>query len=301
MISIKNISIKNFRNYKSTNIDLSSQNGVFFIYGDNGAGKTTLINAVNWCLYGDIVFHGVGQALEVRPNWANDDEVTKVRLIIHDDDRKYQFIRTAVGFDNAGVLEAREIDENGNAGAGSLPPYEVDAIIKRILPENIKNLFFLSENFSNEILGHKSTNSLKNNVYKVSELDTINAAIRHLDLTEQYYTKTINKATKDSDKIQQLSERIEFDKRKITENVDAVTHAKNKIAEHEESLSKLKNILENSKQARELIEQRDFFLDQIKDVESELAVDEADITDCIARLKRAWFQGNAPASQMEEI
>lgn len=282
MIFIKNISIRNFRNYKSTDVDLNEETGVFFVYGDNGAGKSTLLNAVNWCLYGDIVFHGVEQTPEVKPNWANDDDVTKVRLIIRDNDKKYQFIRTASGFDNTGTLDAREIDNNGNA-ASSLPPYEAEGVIRRILPENTKNLFFLSENFSNEILGHKSTNSLKNNVYNVSELDTIVSAIRHLEATEDYYSKTIDKAIKDSDKIVELSNTIERARKMIAENEDAVEKAKNKIAEYEDSLSRLKKILENSKQASELIEQRDFYLDQIKETESDLANDEADITECMQR------------------
>ena len=46
MISIKNIILNNFRNYKNAEVNLSQDNGVFFIYGDNGAGKSTLMNAI---------------------------------------------------------------------------------------------------------------------------------------------------------------------------------------------------------------------------------------------------------------
>ena len=220
MISIKNIILNSFRNYKNAEVNLSQDNGVFFVYGDNGAGKSTILNAINWCLYGDIVFHGVEFTPEVKPNWANDGDTTEVKLIIQNDDNTYQFRRTTSGFDNVGVLEAREISDTGNAGR-SLPEYEVNSIIKQVLPENIKNLFFLSENFSNEILGHKSANSLKSNVYKVSELDTITSAIEHLDLTESYYAKTISKATKDYEKITSLVGIIEHDKKMVDENEKA--------------------------------------------------------------------------------
>ena len=280
MISIKNIILNNFRNYKNAEVNLSQDNGVFFIYGDNGAGKSTILNAINWCLYGDIVFHGVEFTPEVKPNWANEGDTTEVKLIIQNDDNTYQFRRTVSGFDNVGVLEAREISDTGNAGR-SLPEYEVNSIIKQVLPENIKNLFFLSENFSNEILGHKSTNSLKSNVHKVSELDTITSAIEHLDLTESYYAKTISKATKDYEKITSLASIIEHDKKMVDENEKGIELAKTKIAEHEEALNKLKEALVNSKQTRELVQQRDFWKSQLNDVEDNLAKDDASITECM--------------------
>jgi len=256
--------------------------GVFFIYGDNGAGKTTLLNAINWCLYGDIIFHGVEQALEVKPNWADENDVTKVRLIIHDDDKKYQLSRVASCYDNKGILDAREIDEKGNVG-NSLSEIASDAIVVRILPMNIRNLFFLSENFSNEILGHKSTNSLKNNIYRVSELETIENAIAHLAETESKLAADHTKALKDSDKIEKLTETIDRARVMIKENEAAVEKAKNKIAEHEDSLTKLRNILDNSQHTRELQKQRDDYEAAISTTDNELASCEADITECMQK------------------
>lgn len=278
MISIKSVILNNFRNYKDAEVNFPQENGVIFIYGNNGAGKSTLMNAINWCLYGDIVFHGVEPNPDVRPNWAGENDTTEVKLILQNEDNTYQFRRTASGHDNIGVLEAKEISETGNAGR-SLPEYEINSIIKQILPENIKNLFFLSETFSNEILGHKSINSLKSNIYKVSELDTINAAIDHLDLTESYYTKSINKATKDYEKIQSLAEIIEHDKKMVVENEKGIELAKNKIAEHEHEIEKLKEALSNSKQTRELMKQQEFWKNQLDDIEDALAKDDGEITE----------------------
>lgn len=279
MISIKSVSLKNFRNYKDAEVILKDNTGVFFIFGDNGGGKTTLLNAINWCLYGDIVFHGVNPTPIVKPSWASDDDVTEVSMIICDDDKRYSFRRTTSGFNNDGVLTAREINDSNNST--ELPNFERDAIIKRLLPENIKNLFFLSENFSNEILGQKSTNSLKTNIYKVSELDTIENAIRHLNLTQDYYVKNISKATKDYDKIQKLNDDIVFARKGIAKNEEDIQHATDKITEHKASLSKLEEILNNSKQIRELVEQRDFLKGELSDIDDALEHDKGDIVDCL--------------------
>ena len=50
-ISIKRITIENFRNYVSKT-EFFLENGLNTFVGDNGAGKTTLLSAITWCLFG---------------------------------------------------------------------------------------------------------------------------------------------------------------------------------------------------------------------------------------------------------
>ncbi|WP_294359042.1 AAA family ATPase [uncultured Clostridium sp.] len=53
MISIKSIEIKNFRVYKNEKIDFQN-NQLILLTGSNGYGKTSLIDAIEWCITGDI-------------------------------------------------------------------------------------------------------------------------------------------------------------------------------------------------------------------------------------------------------
>ena len=274
--------MENFRNYPNAEIHLDENSGVLFIFGGNGSGKTTLLNAINWCLYGNIIFQGVDQTKVVRPNWAQEGDETTVSMIIQEDDRRYVLRRSTNGlFDDVGTLTAREISGSGNSS--DLSNYERDSIVTRLLPENIKNLFFLSENFSNEILGHKSTNSLKANIYRVSELDTIESAITHLGLARSDYLKNISKATKNYDKIQRLNDDIDYANRMIKENKVEIEKANEKIAEHKTAIQKLEKILKNSKETQELKKDEEFIKDQLKDVDEGIEKDEADIVDCLQK------------------
>ena len=52
---LKNIKIKNFRQYQNEEIQISGtddKKNFTIIQGMNGSGKSNLLNAITWCLYG---------------------------------------------------------------------------------------------------------------------------------------------------------------------------------------------------------------------------------------------------------
>lgn len=279
MIAIRSITLSNFRNYKNATVDFERNNGVIFIYGDNGAGKSTILNAINWCLYGDIGFHSITMSNSPKPKWGDENTVTEVNAVISVDDEKYSFKRTASGSNDYGVLTARLLEEDGNSK--EVTPYQIEAIIKKILPENIKNLFFLSENFSTDIFSHSSAHSLKNNIYKISELDTVKKAITHLDLTESDYIKNIDKSSKDYDRIQEYQSDIEHDRALIKENEESINKAEDKIAQHRDALNKLKEKLSSIKQTQQLFRRRDLLRADLNDIDDSILNAKLDINDSV--------------------
>lgn len=283
MISIRSITMKNFRGHKDTSIEISDGEGVFFISGNNGGGKTTLINAINWCLFGDIAFNTIydGTDTGIRTKGIDNSEPVEVRVVLEGLGHKYQLKRVATDYDERGKLSTLEID-SGNSR--ELSDNEAEALIKKILPKNIRGLFFLNgDNFSTEIFNRNSTNGLKSNIYKVSELDTISNAIRHLGLAENLYLKSIDKTTRDYNKIQELTESKEFSTKKIEEIEDDIKHANDKIREHEQELEDFDKLLASVAEIQDIIKDRDRLQDDLKDAESRLANDEADITECIQK------------------
>ncbi len=54
MIKIKEIKLKNFRAYKEESIISIGKEKLILLTGENGYGKTSLIDAIEWCITGDI-------------------------------------------------------------------------------------------------------------------------------------------------------------------------------------------------------------------------------------------------------
>lgn len=60
-MKFERVSIKNFRQHREIEIDLSSQQADFVVIkGQNGAGKTNFLNAITWALYGELDEASVG-------------------------------------------------------------------------------------------------------------------------------------------------------------------------------------------------------------------------------------------------
>jgi DNA repair protein SbcC/Rad50 len=54
MIKIREIKLRNFRAYKEENIISIGEEQLILLTGENGYGKTSLIDAIEWCITGDI-------------------------------------------------------------------------------------------------------------------------------------------------------------------------------------------------------------------------------------------------------
>ena len=134
MISIRSISMKNFRGHKDTAVEISGDEGVYFISGDNGHGKTTLINAINWCLFGDIAFNTIydGADTGIRTKGIDNSEQVEVRVVLDGLGHKYQLRRIATDYDEHGKLSILEIDAGNSRELDSV---ETEALIKKILPK----------------------------------------------------------------------------------------------------------------------------------------------------------------------
>lgn len=281
MISLTNVHLKNFRGHKDTDINFVPQNGMFFIFGDNGNGKTTIMNAINWCLFGDIVFQTIynDDKPSIRSLGLPSEKSVEVSIQIVYEKRKYQFRRVAKDFDERGTLSAIEIIDNNSS---VLSPDDIKPLIHQIIPENIRDLFFLNgDNFSTEIFSKTGINNLKNNIYKVSELDTINNAIRHLGLTENRYLKNISRATADYDKIQDLTKIKEADEKAKENLAKDIELANTKIKEHEDELEDFKKLLRDTEHTREIIEEKTRLEKEKDGIEGEIFSSTQDISECI--------------------
>ena len=165
-MKINSISLKNFRNYSQSKIELSPRINLFL--GNNGHGKTSLLEAVWICINGKSyrtsksknVVNFSSKSAEIEIRTTNNDSVNEIKLII--DENKKKFLVNDKKIKNrlelkkvlATVLIDREFKENLEK---SFRPRRIilDTILSNISLTFSKKLQLYSEEIKrkNEILG----------------------------------------------------------------------------------------------------------------------------------------------------
>ena len=254
MISFDRVHIDNFRTYKKVDIEFSSPTGVILMSGDNGSGKSTLLNAICWCLYADTPFYAIEDSPEIINKFAGGDEHVKVELSTTIDANRYIFTREAEKGSRGGILNVN-YEENGNWR--TLQGASVDDAVKRLLPKDLRHLFFFNGEQIKEIFKPGNHEGLKTSVHKVSEIDLIEKAKQHLARVEDNYLREIAKSNKNAKAIGDLQSRIEKRKHNIQNAEKAIELLNEKVALREDTLAKLDKQIESTASAREMLREKE--------------------------------------------
>ena len=100
-VTITEIELKNFRQYKNTTISFSKNNesNLHVLKAKNGTGKTTFINSITWCLYGEEKYiNNADKALNlpnektIKNTEENGFVEVSVRITLNDDDSKKSIV-----------------------------------------------------------------------------------------------------------------------------------------------------------------------------------------------------------------
>ena len=268
MISFKRISIKNFRAYEDVTIDFLASTGIFLISGGNGAGKSTFLNAINWCLYGDTPFYTTENIREVANNHASDDSIVSVEIFADIRGRHYRFQRSTRRGSYGGVLSVAT-EDNGNWT--TLEGVAGQDAVRRILPKDLRHLFFFNGERLKDIFSKTSNeHDLKSSIYKVSEINIIDNAIRHLSDVESQYLKQITKKNRNSDKIDKLREDKEEVESRIEGHTDVINEQLEKRKDLNRKIAELDKLIKDTAESRYILEKRDDIQERVKDLKFDL-------------------------------
>lgn len=100
-VTITEIELKNYRQYKNTTISFSKNNesNLHVLKAKNGTGKTTFINSITWCLYGEEKYiNNADKALNlpnektIKNTEENGFVEVSVRITLNDDDSKKSIV-----------------------------------------------------------------------------------------------------------------------------------------------------------------------------------------------------------------
>lgn len=273
MISFDRIRIENFRAYQDVDIQFTSQNGVILMSGDNGTGKSTLLNAICWCLYADTPFYAIQDSQEIVNKFAPQDAHVKVELTTTIDGNKYVFTRKAEHGARGGILH---VQYENNGDWDKLEGASVEDAVKRLLPKDLRHLFFFNGEQIKEIFKPGNHEGLKTSVHKVSEIDLIEKAKLHLSKVEDNYLREITKSNKNAKAIENLQTRIEKRKHEIQNAEKTIEVFNDKIAIREDTLAKLDKEIETTASAREMLRQKEILEADLKRAEEIIENCEAD-------------------------
>jgi len=184
-MKITRIRTSNFRQHKDTDIDLSSDQADFVVIkGTMGAGKTNLLNAVTWCIYGEVDdIKNKGTQLLSDPVLVGmsegDYEDVEVLVEIDLESKVTAFIKRKLTFKKTGQLahafgepeltvQVMRSIENG---------YEVEpnaqTWIERNLPSRFKPYFLFDGEKLAGFFKESDAPRIKSAIQEVAQIDTL--------------------------------------------------------------------------------------------------------------------------------
>ena len=256
MIKFNQLRIKHFRQLLDVVLDFDYDTGIYVVTGGNGTGKSTFLNAINWCLYGDTPFYSTVKYIEVANEEDPEGAETCVELFASIDDYEYRFFRrTQKGQSPTGALTVQCLNPD-NGDWETLSTASGNDAVRRLVPKEIRQLFFfngeqLKDNYSGANTGEGS--SLKDNIYKISEIEIIDNGIKHLSRLEKSYMSTIAKKMKNAQEIEDIKEDIDQYESAIKGCDEIIAQYKGEIDEATAKINALNDLISNTADARRLL------------------------------------------------
>lgn len=268
MIAFHHVCIKQFRAYEDVSVSFDADTGVILMHGDNGSGKSTLLNAINWCMYGDTPFYTTTKVTAVLNRHAPEGASAEVEIIASIGDRKYRFYRkTNSDVAYGGILE---VSYETNGDWTILDGASGGDAVRRILPKDIRHLFFFNGERLKDIFTQNSEHDLKSSVYKVAELNVIDNAIRHLKSVEVNYLKEITNKSKNSEKLAKLKEARDTIQSALNGHDEVLEEYRKEKSKFKSQIAELDKIIKDTAMARQYLAERDTTKERISEIDGRL-------------------------------
>lgn len=242
MQKINRIVLKNYRQYKDVNISFKDPKGIYLFVARNGTGKSNFLNAICWCLYEVEPFKTskdnyaiLNESVSVKTPYAT----VEVTIEVENEDKTLIISRTWVDTQNSKLTIK---SKSGNDWIIEPDPH---VIIEKFLPNDLMNFFFFDGEAPQNLFTDNYSEKLKNNVWKVSNVELLDTGIDHL---EKLNRDVISRISKDNPDIEALNERL----KELTTQIES---NKKQTKEHEEEISKASINLKKHTEKAGLIKQ----------------------------------------------
>jgi len=257
-MKLKSVEILNFRSFMGDffiNFSTQEDKKITAFIGENGGGKTNLLNAIFWCLTGDVT-----QGLDMPNMLVNNEAKTTeksfggnadayVEVAFENNGKNYKARRT-LNKPNYPPFEIDEIDKNGNSRKLANP----GLLIEGIIPKALSNWFFYDvEAIQNMTLD--GSDDFKSALRKTFNFDLLEKTIADLSLCHSKKTKEIKSLTKPQE-LKDLEEAIDNINRTMPTNEAKLKEATQHRRDWDSKLNLINIELAKSDKAKELQSRR---------------------------------------------
>lgn len=278
-MKFERITLENFRQYfgrQRLEFARDKQRKVTVVHGINGTGKTSLFLAINWCLYGSEYVNNVGELISKeaisRINTSDFVDMSVELSFLHEGERYIvKRMRRGMKMIDGGV-QPDPIDDftmiRMHGDGQSEPVKNPIGTINAILPANVRTYYLFDGEKIDDFAKPESAKQVKEAVYLVFKLETLERAHRHLETSAADFRKELKNTS--SGELRNLIERdekaratLEKNERRREELTNVIDGIRRKIADIEQRLRDIQNV-------RLLQQQRDFAERNLKQRRTEL-------------------------------
>jgi len=278
-MKLQSVEIVNFRPYRDSHLDLTDRDGsIHVVEGDQGGGKTSLHTAIQWGLYG-----GDGPGTNYSEHWnerakQDREEKMSVEIKFKEGERNYTLIREIDRFNHTQGRAYEEMTLIGNTNTYS--DEEAQNQIEEILPEQLKDFFFLDGERIQRLIEEDAGQQVKREIETVLKHRTIINAQNDLeDLLEDRLIPRRNKIEEEA------SERDEI-VQEISEYRDDIKDLKEKNEDNRDKIQDKNEILEETRE--ELEELNEEKIEEINDLEDAIQDLQQDKVRVLSELNESW-------------
>jgi len=293
-MQLRHIDITNFRPYRDVDIDLTNTDGhIHIIEGPQGAGKTSLHRAIQWGLYG-----GEGAVTNYKSNFNetaadNGEEEMGVRIKFRENGRDHILEREIERFDHDRP-QAEErvilIIDGDTRHEGD----DADDYIRDLLPEQLKDFFFLDGERIQDLIDDERGMRAKKDIETVLKHEAIINARNDLEALI-------------SDRLETERDRIEGEREERSELDDEIADLREEKRELQRRQEELKEeraeVADDIEETREEIERYDAqLIERLNDLDDDIRQLESDKQDAMEEMQQSWadLHGGILADTIDE-
>lgn len=293
------VKMTNYRQYKDVEFEFEKAltTDIHVIKASNGVGKTNLLNAINWCLYGDEPHMSTDDnKLSIctedvlKEAKLNGEQICEVKVEIKGTDKGSTITATRrikVNSSNGNLASKDELIVREDFPQGGTEYYEKDNArlrIEAMFPIGIREYFFFDGEQLLNYFGEKTnTTAIKDSIYRIAQINSIEEAHAHLDDIIRKYNKEIgdmqpklmevlrkkedaeNALENKKKEIELLKEQIRISKVRIRELDGLIAGSKDAVQANEKRNENLATI-------KKLTDEKIKILDQLRNVVREYTI-----------------------------
>lgn len=280
-MKLQSVEIINFRPYRKSNLDLTNRDGsIHVVEGDQGGGKTSLHTAIQWGLYG-----GDGPGTNYSEHWnerarQEQEEEMSVEIKFKEGERNYTLVREIKRFNHS---QGRAIEET--TLIGNTQSYSGEGAqnqIEEILPEQLKDFFFLDGERIQRLIKEDAGQQVKREIETVLKHRTIINAQN--DLEDLLKDRLISRR----DKIEEEASKRDEIVQEISDYRDQIKELREKNEEDRDGIQNKNKILEETR--AELEDLNEEKIEEINELEDQIQSLQQDKVEILSELNESWKQ-----------